>query len=1123
MDAYLIVDPDSRNITIPEVESAFGVYGDNNAERKYFKAPRIVGNGIDLTECYLYVNYISASTKIGQILCDVGDAPNGTATEDEIVFSWPITRNVLDKNVSGEIFFAVQAKTKTGDTVFTTRKAKGNCYESIEGTEAVAEEYADIVLQLISRMDNVEANIGEQVAAYFKENPAVTLDYLEESLQPVKDDMTYYNKRPIGKAARCVTFIDDDCKTESYNALLPLMREFKIPWGLACPVAQLDTDGYMTTDQLKEMIAAGATVLSHHQKQYAMNQFQNRTEYENELSKTDAAFKAIGLEPKGICYPNGICVDDYMDIVKKHYEYGFAVDRGVNDIPLESLFLKRVEVFPTSEIYTLDDVKKYVDALKDGEWLIFMTHAWYTTFDSAKLTELINYVKSKNVDIVSVDEGMSRVGNLEEHGIIRKPLEYMSTPFFCVDKTGVIHTNNQKFYQKSDEKLTNVTPGWNAGYNLTVNGATPAASSKSRLVSAKATVVAGETYLISASNIYGNALYCIYDASDAVIAYEASENTADGTIITKKRVTIPENASYMKIASNIATQPGGYEMLKVEKVAVDYDFVPADRKDVSQIKEDLIKTDDTTRILFLSDNTGWKGENVGDTISTSIYSGLKGVPLLNALKGDVFYLKTNSVGGWAKSYFILDANKTIIEIGSDVYDGLLTINNDSARYLAVNTSESNINDFVLYLNTKTREQLNENTININKTNNEIDAIKTELALKATASYIKNENITNAKSGIFNINTKEIDFQSSDRYKHTVIENINIGDVYYCTGVSHNNGSDYPFIVFTDSNDNVLSTTKSEIKDYKYTDYKIIVDNTKCSKIYVNGSVEYIGAFTSKKIEIDSLNQLVTENSINLDNNTWFDINVQNAVIDEQKKNPFAWGTLDKGCVVFTFDDTLDDIDLLEELSEEYSVPICFAAIPERMNATTTATGDNKTVAEVLTQAVQHGNEVLCHSGKALSSTSTDDEVYAQFVTNKKELESYGFVIRGIIEAGSGGGEKTFNYKRAERYLRLLYNYSDYYGTGLGLPNFDNNRTYINRDVERNHKLVDDCATNKSILIFVTHSITDNSTNAYSTSENILRDLFQYVKTKNINLLTFGNLYDSFRSSQLENKINVLKQ
>lgn len=225
MDAYLIVDPDSRNITIPEVESAFGVYGDNNAERKYFKAPRIVGNGIDLTECYLYVNYISASTKIGQILCDVGDAPNGTATEDEIVFSWPITRNVLDKNVSGEIFFAVQAKTKTGDTVFTTRKAKGNCYESIEGTEAVAEEYADIVLQLISRMDNVEANIGEQVAAYFKENPAVTSEYLDQTLQPVKDSVSQLKEDIVEyvfsktKNVNLLDIDDSDVKHGFYNSM----------------------------------------------------------------------------------------------------------------------------------------------------------------------------------------------------------------------------------------------------------------------------------------------------------------------------------------------------------------------------------------------------------------------------------------------------------------------------------------------------------------------------------------------------------------------------------------------------------------------------------------------------------------------------------------------------------------------------------------------------------------------------------------------------------------------------------------------------------------------------------------------------------------------------------------
>ena len=237
-------------------------------------------------------------------------------------------------------------------------------------------------------------------------------------INDLKKDI-YFSKRPIGQPSAIISFIDDDCRIETYNKILPLMKESKVPWGIACPVGQLGTDTFMSVDQLKEMIAAGATVLSHHQKQYAMNQFQNRNEYENELSRTDAAFKAIGLEPKSICYPNGICVDGYMDIVKDHYDYGFTVDRGVNTIPLESLFLKRVEIFPTSEIYTFDDVKKYVDNIKDGEWLIFMTHAWYTTFDSAKLTELINYVKNKSISIVSVDEGMSRVATWRNMALSR--------------------------------------------------------------------------------------------------------------------------------------------------------------------------------------------------------------------------------------------------------------------------------------------------------------------------------------------------------------------------------------------------------------------------------------------------------------------------------------------------------------------------------------------------------------------------------------------------------------------------------------------------------------------------------------------------------------------------------
>ena len=200
---------------------------------------------------------------------------------------------------------------------------------------------------------------------------------------------------------------------------------------------------------------------------------------------------------------------------------------------------------------------------------------------------MIQYIKSKGIAIVGIDEALSSVGNIVEHGIIKKPLEYMSSSFYCVDAVGGIHTNSQKFYQKSNEKLSRVTAGYNAGYNLSVNGKTIATKDKKRLVSEKVSVASGESYLVSASNVYGNALYVVCDSSGAVLSYEASENTANGTVIRNKKITIPDKASYMRISSNLSIQPESYDIKKLTLIDIDRNLmdetleksgVPADGK-----------------------------------------------------------------------------------------------------------------------------------------------------------------------------------------------------------------------------------------------------------------------------------------------------------------------------------------------------------------------------------------------------------------------------------------------------------------------------------------------------------------------------------------------------------------
>ena len=47
---YLEINADDRSIIVPAGENLLGVENDNEGARKYFRCPKIVGDGIDLTK-----------------------------------------------------------------------------------------------------------------------------------------------------------------------------------------------------------------------------------------------------------------------------------------------------------------------------------------------------------------------------------------------------------------------------------------------------------------------------------------------------------------------------------------------------------------------------------------------------------------------------------------------------------------------------------------------------------------------------------------------------------------------------------------------------------------------------------------------------------------------------------------------------------------------------------------------------------------------------------------------------------------------------------------------------------------------------------------------------------------
>ena len=158
----LVIDAESRSINIPQSERLFGVKGDMNIERKYFRCPKIVGDNIDLSTHQIFIAYVYTERETGSILPSVGVAPyhceDVEVDGEDITFSWKLTGNVF-KNPGFILFKMYAKKTETDpNTVFNTTPAIGTVLATIpDGTEEIVEEYPDVIAQIFDRLDALES------------------------------------------------------------------------------------------------------------------------------------------------------------------------------------------------------------------------------------------------------------------------------------------------------------------------------------------------------------------------------------------------------------------------------------------------------------------------------------------------------------------------------------------------------------------------------------------------------------------------------------------------------------------------------------------------------------------------------------------------------------------------------------------------------------------------------------------------------------------------------------------------------------------------------------------------------------------------------------------------------
>lgn len=181
-----VIDPETREIRVPERFHLLGVESDEKVERTEFQCPKVVGDNIDLSQLQIRVNFQNANGEKDQYIVTDLESDN-----ENITFSWLLSRKVTA--YKGEVRFIVCAVKISGETVtneWNTTIATSEVLEGLEvDTPSPTEEESDVITQLLQIMKDT----SDQAVQSIKQETQNAIETIQ-SLPIVEDHIISFTK-----------------------------------------------------------------------------------------------------------------------------------------------------------------------------------------------------------------------------------------------------------------------------------------------------------------------------------------------------------------------------------------------------------------------------------------------------------------------------------------------------------------------------------------------------------------------------------------------------------------------------------------------------------------------------------------------------------------------------------------------------------------------------------------------------------------------------------------------------------------------------------------------------------------------------------------------------------------
>ncbi len=253
-----------------------------------------------------------------------------------------------------------------------------------------------------------------------------------------------------------VSFAFDDASIADWTKFKIIFESEDVP-GNVCVVIDWvgRTEPYqnMTWDQLKILKKMGWTVASHTVSHRRLAEL-TEAEIDYEFGESSRILQENGLDHDIIVYPFGDTSEVALRIARKYYKMGINIVRYnlSNEIPhLDNLNMVRVPGLSHKKDNgiepTLAECKAIVDdAIANGKYIIFEDHAGYAIYNNPEkldeLRQLIQYIKSKGVPIVNLQDGFNMKCNVVDTWV-------NSNNYYRLHRNGKVSQSDLSFYNQS--------------------------------------------------------------------------------------------------------------------------------------------------------------------------------------------------------------------------------------------------------------------------------------------------------------------------------------------------------------------------------------------------------------------------------------------------------------------------------------------------------------------------------------------------------------------------------------------------------------------------------------------------------------------------------------------------